>query len=125
MYGVPAQLDLTPFVGTTLDQIRFGQFQIHFTFSGEPGTADRGVSVEGYWELRDGQSALIDAAVVNDERDSYKIHRLLGRTVTAIGLNPPKSLTLFFDNGLELTIVDDSDQYECCRISTGTEETHI
>jgi hypothetical protein len=83
MYGVPEQLDLAPFIGTTLDHIGVGKFQIQFVFSGDLWTEkDRVVTVEGYWEVRDAQSAVIDKATENNERDVYRIHRLLSRTVT-------------------------------------------
>jgi hypothetical protein len=54
MYGVPENLDLTPFLGTTLDFIGVGKYQLQFVFSGDPGTKDRVISAEGYWEIQDG-----------------------------------------------------------------------
>lgn len=32
--------------------------------------------------------------------------------VVRFSIDPPRSFTLFFDNGLALTIFDDSEQYE-------------
>jgi hypothetical protein len=125
MYGVPAQLDLTAFIGTALTGISIGQYQIHFLFSSDVGGGDRGITVEGGWELRDVESALIDKACALDERDVYRIHRLLGRKMTAARVSPPESFTLVFDNGLALTICDDSSEYESCHIFSGTGEVHI
>lgn len=126
MYGVPEQLDLTPLVSTTLDYIGVGKYQLTFVFSGNPWKEkDRSISVEGYWEIRDAQSVVIDKAVENDERDVYRIHRLLGCTVTETKVNPPTSFTLIFDNGLSLTFVDDLPGYESCHIDVGNGEIHI
>ncbi len=127
MYGVPEQLDLTPFVGKTLDYIGVGICQLQFVFGGNPYTEKNCVvTVEGYWEVRDGQSVVIDkAAENNDDRDSYRIHRLLSHTVTEAKVNPPRSFTLAFDNGWTLTFVDDSGNYESCHVYFGDREIHI
>ncbi len=126
MYGVPEQLDLAPFVGTTLDCIGLGKYQIQFFFSGDPRTKKNcGVTVEGYWEARDAQSAVIDKAAENDDRDVYRIHRLLSRTVTRTKVNPPESFTLVFDNGWTLTFFDNSSQYESCHVWDGDSIIYI
>ena len=120
MYGVPEQLDLTPFIGTTLDYIGVGKYQLQFVFSGGPNTKkDCRVAAEGYWEVRNAQSAVIDKATENDDRDFYRIHRLLSRKVTETKSNPPESFTLVFDNGWTLTFLDDSSQYESCQVGVG------
>jgi len=126
MYGIPEKLDLTPFIGTTLDYIGLGKYQIHFVFSGDPRKEkDRVVMAEGYWEMRDSQSVVIDKATDNDDRDNYKIHRLLSLTVAGTKISPPESFTLVFNNGWTLTFVDDSSQYETCHIYFGDSEIHI
>jgi hypothetical protein len=126
MYGVSEQLDLTPFVGTTLDYIGISISQVLFLFSGNPWTEkDRSVAAEGYWEMRDNQSVVIDKATENDNRDIYKIHCLLSRTVVKTKINPPESFALVFDNGWTLTFVDDSNGYENHHITMGDIEIHI
>jgi len=126
MYGVPEQLDLTPFIGTTLDYIGVAKYQVHFVFGGDPWTEkNRGVTTQGYWEMRDSQSVVIDKATENDDREAFRIHRLLSHRVTEIKVSPPESFTLVFDNGWMLTFVDDSSQYESCHIQVGDREIHI
>ena len=126
MYGVPEQLDLAAFIGATLDYVGVGKHQVQFVFSGEPRTEkDRVVTAEGYWEMLDGQSVVIDKATKDDNRDCYRIHRLLSHTVTETKVNPPESFMLVFDNGWALTFVDDSSHYETCHIFSGDGETHI
>jgi hypothetical protein len=126
MRGVPEHLDLAPFIGTTLDYIGIGKYQIQFVFGGDPWTEkDRVVTAEGYWEVRDAQSVLIDKATENDDRDVYRIHPLLSHAVTETKVNAPQSFTLVFDNGWTLTFVDDSSQYETCHIYVGDSEINI
>ncbi|MCC6125046.1 MAG: hypothetical protein IT426_08800 [Pirellulales bacterium] len=125
MYGVPEDLDLAPFIGTTLDYIGIGKYEINFVFSGDPHEKDRIVNVGGYWEMRDAQSVLIDKAVEPDERNDYKIHKLLSKTVTDTKVKPPESFSFVFDNGWTLTFVDDSEHYESCHISVGDREIYI
>jgi hypothetical protein len=84
MYGVPADLDLSGFVGTSLVQICLGEFQIQFNFCspGLPVSAQRHleIAVEGKWELLDESGVVIDRACEhNYDRDAYHVHRLLGR----------------------------------------------
>ena len=126
MNGVPALLDLTPFVSTTLDYITVSRYQITFVFSGDPRKEkDHWITAEGYWEIRDEQSVVVDNAMENDERDVYRFHRLLSCTVTETRVNPPTSFTLTFDNGLSLTFVFNLAGHECCSIETGKGEIHI
>jgi len=126
MYGVPKQLDLTPFIGTTLDYIGVGKYQIQFVFAGDPWIEKhRVVTAEGYWEMRDPQSVVIDKATENDDRDAFRIHRLLSHRVTEVKVSPPESFTFVFDNGWTLTLVDDSSEYESCHIYIGDSEIHI
>jgi len=125
MKGVPENLDLTPLLGTRLDYISLGLYQIGFAFAGEPGTSDCVITVEGRWELRDTQGALLDRAMEHGERNSYRIHRLLGRTLVDTRINPPESFTLIFDDGLTLSFIDDLGQYECCHILLNGVETHF
>jgi hypothetical protein len=74
MYGVPVDLPLQPFVGQELSQIALGRFQTQLHFAGT-GT----ISIEGQWELRDPNGALIDAETEHAQRDCYRIHRLIER----------------------------------------------
>jgi hypothetical protein len=50
MHGVPADLDLDPFLGATLDRIDLGLHIIHLRFEGEQNPV---IGIEGDWELRD------------------------------------------------------------------------
>jgi uncharacterized oligopeptide transporter (OPT) family protein len=107
MYGVSADLPIQPFVGQELNQICLGRFQTQLRFLGA-GT----ISVEGRWELRDNAGEIVDRAEEHDTRESYRVHRLIDVAVVRFSIDPPRSFTLFFGNGLALTVFDDSEQYE-------------
>jgi hypothetical protein len=122
MYGVPEDLDLAPFIGSTLDQIGLGAYQISFRFSGPRGLGSPRLDVEGRWAIHGADGALIDQASRDEkpsDRESYRVHRLLGHTVVASALDPPRSLTLTFDDGATLIIWDDSDQFESFHVAPG------
>jgi len=50
---------------------------------------------------------IVDRAEEHETRESYRIHRLIDVTVARFSIDPPRSLTLFFDNGLALAVFND------------------
>ena len=123
MYGVPANLDLSVFVGCTLDQLRIGMHEIQFCFSGIPGAATPRLSVESRWECRSASADLVDQSIADGQlpsaRDAYRVHVLLGQAVTSFVLDPPHSVTLTFESGATLTVWDDSPHYESFHVEPG------
>lgn len=116
MYGVPADLNLTPFHGAALEQIALGEYIVHFRFAGNPL---REIAVEGAWELRAVDGSLIDRNQENADRGAYRIHVLLGRIVLGSEVRAPRSFMLRFDSGHTLEIFDDQSQYESFSIQPG------
>ena len=107
MFGVPQNLPVATFVGKEFCQVCLGQFQIQFQASGTGS-----ISVEGKWELRDRSGNLVDSAQDHRERRSYRVHVVIGVPIIRVAVEPPRSFSLFFENGMCLTIFDDSSQYE-------------
>ena len=107
MHGVPADLPLEPFVGREINQVCLGRFQIQLHCAGTGS-----LRVEGRWELRDRDGELVDDAREHEQRTCYKVHRLIDVAIERFSIDPPRSFTLYFENGLELTVFDDSDRYE-------------
>jgi len=103
-------------VGQELNQICLGRFQIQLHFSGAGS-----ISLEGRWELRDGAGHIVDRAQKHETREVYRIHRLIDVPVARFSIDPPRSFTLFFDNGLALAIFDDSEHYESFSIKVDGE----
>ena len=107
MYGIPADLPIRVFVGQKLNQVCLGRFQIQLHCSGTGS-----ISVEGRWELRDDAGQMVDREEDHEQRRSYRIHRVIDVPVARFSIDPPRSFTLFFENGLALSVFDDSEKYE-------------
>lgn len=114
MHGVPNNLDLSVFEGKELTLVGIGQFQVYFHFHPE-GI----VTVEGDWEIVDAEGSIIDRSTDNAERSEYRVHRLLGQEMVGSEVDPPRSFSLKFANGLVLRVFDDSEQYESFSIQPG------
>jgi hypothetical protein len=111
MYGVTDELDLSSFVGTTLETIAIGISQISFNFD-----PDCSLVSEGEWILLGADGSIVDRAADLANRDAYRIHVCLGRRVVAAVPEPPKAISVTFDSGHVLRLVDDVDQYESFHI---------
>ena len=123
MHGVPANLPLATFIGCTLDQVCIGQHQLQFHFSGERGAGGGRISVEGGWQLQDAAGAELDGFQEHLDRQHYRIHLVLGRTVSDFSIDAPRSFQLVFDSGHRLTVYDDSERYESFSVTPRGEES--
>jgi hypothetical protein len=117
VHGVPADLDLTQFVGASVYRIDIGMHMIYFRFdaAGLPS-----IGIEGDWEIRDEHDKIVDRSIENDrlprDRDVYRVHVLLDRAVSGTLVNAPHSFELTFDSGHRLVVFDNSRQYESFHI---------
>jgi hypothetical protein len=112
MYGVPADLPIQRFIGDSLIQLRIGMDGIHFVF-GQTGI----ISIFGLWQLHDADRQIIDQAQEHSDQHCYRIHLLLNTDVTDCRIDPPSSFALMFSTGHQITIYDDTPQYESCTIN--------
>ncbi len=109
MHGVPRSLDLTALVGAILQRIDLGIHIVHFHFDCDQITT---ISVEGDWEIRDGEGELVDQWIEPQERLSFKVHVLLGCEVRATEVHAPESFLVRFDSGHTLQVFDHSKNFE-------------
>jgi hypothetical protein len=112
MYGVPVDLPIDRFPGDSLTQIRIGIDGIHFVFN-QTGI----IGVFGLWQLHDADGEIIDQSQGHSDRQHHRIHVLLNTDVTDCSIDPPHSFALKFSTGYQLTIYDDTPQYESCTIN--------
>lgn len=109
MYRIPKDLDLSAVVGEFTTQVRVGQFDLQFTFGPVNFAVQSPVSLfrggvrvgnwtEGTWP----EPAFFD--VMNSE---------VKRCVVV----NDRLIVFEFENGLEMHLEDNSDQYECMQIS--------
>ena len=120
MNGVPSDLPLARLIGRDLDCITLCKYQICFRFDG--GTL---VTPTTAWEIRDSSGALLDSAQEHEQRESYRVHQIIGVPVSSFSIDAPISFTLVFASGHRLTISDDGPQYESCTIDFEGEPTIV
>jgi hypothetical protein len=112
MYGVPVDLPIERFVDNSLTQINIGIDGIHLAFN------QTGIIVAfGLWQLHDADGEMIDQTQEHLDRQYYRIYVLLNADVTDFSINPPHSFALKFSTGHQLTMYDDTPQYESCTIN--------
>ncbi len=111
MYGVPVDLPIQRFLGDTLSQVCIGCDGVHFRF-GRTST----ISAFGLWQLHNSSGTLIDQTQEHSEREFYRIHLILNANVTACSMDAPRSFSLTFSTGHQLTFIDDTPQYESCTV---------
>ena len=116
MYGVPQDLDLSAFREAELERVDLGQYILHLRFGADASPI---IAIEGHWELRASDGRLLDQQMEPAERDAYRLHVLLGRTVIGTEINAPESFLLRFDSGHTLRIFDRSRDYESFSIQPG------
>ena len=114
MRGVPEDLDLSIFADKTLTLVGIGEFEVSFHFH-----PDGLLAVQGDWELVGEDGSVIDRSIPNEERVELRVHRLLGELVIGSQIDPPRSFSLRFANGLVLRVFDNSPQYESFSIQPG------
>ena len=118
MYGVTNDIDLSSFMGARLDQIGLGLHHLQFHF--DPTCS---ICVEGEWELIGSDGVTIDRSLNENQKPSdrkeYRLHYCLGRVVVKTAVEPPKSISLTFEEGFVLRIIDNSTHYESFQIEPG------
>lgn len=108
MYRISKELDLSPVVGEFTTQIRVGQFDLQFTFGvvdfgiTSPVKLFRGGELIGHWE----EGKWPDSA----------FYEIMNTEIIRCEIKTDRLIIIAFANGIEMHLVDDSDQYECMQI---------
>src|SRR6516164_392806 len=109
MYRIPKDLDLSPVIGKFTTQIRVGQFDLQFTFGSvnfavtSPVELFRAGKHVAHWE----EGKWPEAGFFD----------IMNSKVTQCEVVNDRLIVLGFENGLEMHLEDDSDQYECMHIT--------
>jgi hypothetical protein len=109
MYRIPKELDLSPVVGEETTQIRVGQFELNFTFGTAYFTVESPINL-----FRDGK------LVAHWERGKWPddaFYDIMNVPVKHCKVVNDRLIVFEFDNGIEMHLVDDSDQYESMQIT--------
>jgi hypothetical protein len=108
MYRISKELDLSPIIGKPTTQIRVGQFDLQFTFGdlefavSSPVKLFQRGDLIGNWE----GSKWPDAA----------FYDIMNTEITRAEVKTDSLIVISFANGIDMHLVDDSDQYECMQI---------
>ena len=118
---MPDQIGLAVSAGKFIFAIT-SHFQIKFSFHNSclKGLNSRLINIlcqasmaSGYARRRTLQlGEQVDRSLENKQREAYRVHVLLGAHVSAFRIEPPKSFSLLFSSGHQLTVFDNSERYE-------------
>ena len=114
MYGVSEDLDLSFLEGTSLVQVRLGQYDIQFHFH------PRGeIGVQGELEFRGPSGAVLEFGLPEALHSSTNLGVVIGVVLSKVSIRPPRSIVLRFESGHEIELFDSSESYESFQIAPG------
>jgi hypothetical protein len=109
MHRIPKELDLSPVVGQFTTQVRVGQFDLQFTFGDvnfaiqSPVYLFRGGKLFAHWE--------------EGKWPDPGFYDIMNTEVTRCQVLNDRLIVFEFENGIEMHLEDNSDQYESMQIS--------
>lgn len=109
MYRIPKELDLSPVVGEFTTQVCVGQFDVQFTFGKVHFAVQSPVKL-----FRDGRQVAYWEGGKWPDPGFYDIMNTEVRQYEVVN---DRLIVLRFDNGIEMHLEDNSDQYESMHIS--------
>jgi hypothetical protein len=113
MYGLPKNFDASSFIGKTLEVLVVGQWQLTLRFS-ENCT----INIEG--------QIAINSEMPTDLPDSLSTaYPLINQTIQSAFATEDGTLTLAFENGTKLQILDSEKNFESYNISFGGKELFV
>jgi hypothetical protein len=108
MYRIPKELDLSPVAGQFTTQIGVGQFDIQFEFG------DVHFSITS--EVKLFRSAALIGRWTEGQWPDASFYDIMNTNVIRCEIRTDRLIVLSFENGIEMHLADDSDQYECMLI---------
>jgi len=109
MYRIPANLDLSPVVGEFTTQLRVGQFDLQFTLGPVSFAVHSPVHL-----FREGKEVAHWEEGRWPEPGFYDIMNTEVRRCQVVN---DRRIVIEFENGIEMHLEDNSDQYESMQIS--------
>jgi hypothetical protein len=110
MHGFPSDFTVEGLVGSDLQQICIGKYDVQFRFSS--GTF---IAVQGGARILKNETQ-VSLWTEEGSWDTLAFHELLNHSVIRYVVTSKDVLQIDFDNGLILELIDDSDQYESMQI---------
>jgi len=109
MYRIPKELNLSSVVGEATTQVRVGQFDLQFTFGDVSFAVQSPVSL-----FRDGNRVAHWEEGRWPEPEFYSI---MNTNVARCEIVNDRLIAIEFENGIEMHLEDNSDQYESMQIT--------
>ncbi len=109
MYRIPKELDLSPAVGGFATRVRVGQFDLQFTFGKVNFAVQSPVRL-----IRDGKQV---AYWEEGKWPDSGFYDIMNTEVRRCEIVSDRLIVLEFENGIEMHLEDNSDQYESMQIS--------
>jgi hypothetical protein len=118
MYRIPPNLDLRPVIGEFTTQVRVGQFDLQFTFGPVNFAVQSPIIL-----LRDGQQI---AKWEEGKWPDSGFYEIMNQKVIRCDVVGDRLIVFEFEDGLKMSLEDNSDQYESMQISvTGNSTPYI
>jgi hypothetical protein len=115
VHGVPEDFDYGVFVGAGLERVCFGAYLVQLDFSSSEVPGPLCISIEGTY-IHAGPNAEGWSDEVQLPATSSRLMQLTNHLVTDAARLDASRMKLDFDHGHSLTLVDDTNQYECFQI---------
>jgi hypothetical protein len=131
MHPIPADLDLSKYVGAELSALVLGPFAITFDFYPETGASpgvENGVLrivAMGTWELRDSKANVVADSAGYARRVPCSLNVLLTSHVESIAIAAPYSITFSFRTGHRLVLFTEIGGYESLTIAVPGEPQYV
>ena len=109
MYGIPADLDLSPLVGEVTTQVRVGQFDLQFSFGSMSFAVQSPVRL-----FRNGK---LIARWEEGRWPDPGFYEIMNAEVRRSEIMSDRLILVEFANGIEMHLEDSSDQHECMQIT--------
>ena len=110
MYRIPSTLDVADIVGSEIQQICIGRYDVQFHFG-----SGRRICVQGNVEVLNGSGTIANWTEDSGWSTTAFFH-LLNAPVEGFSVANDRLLVITFAGGYSLRLHDSSDQYECMQI---------
>jgi hypothetical protein len=110
MYRIPADLNLSNIVGTFSTQLCIGQFDVQFSLGETHFAVQSDINL-----FREG---VLIGSWSEGKWPSSAFYEVMNVAVASYAIPNDRLIVIHFENGIEMHLVDASDQYESMQIST-------
>jgi hypothetical protein len=109
MYRIPSDLNLSIMIGQSTTQVLVGQFDIQFSLGKVHFTVESGINL-----VRNGETI---GGWRQGQWPSPQFFEIMNVDVTKYEIPNDRTIIIYLENGIEICLSDDSDQFECMQIS--------